>query len=136
MNGFNSLRPITRRELRVEYISPPLCQPAAAPASGSGSGSVSVLDMQPVVRLPGPQITLTVDSGSVTLDWQPVTGAFAYVVYRSTSASGPFSILISGLLTTFHVDAPASPGTYYYKVTAIEPDSGETEPSAVLSATV
>lgn len=138
MNGFDALRPITRRELRVKYVSPLICPPVPYySGSGSGSGDLSILPIEPIYRLPGPVISISKPNAtSIRLDWAAVNGAYSYVVYRSTSSVGPFLLLTAGLLTNFYVDVPAIPGTYYYKVTAVEPTYGETQASAILSATV
>lgn len=133
MNGFDALRPITRRDFRVEYVSPPICRGSRV----NPPAVVPDLDESASQKLAGPVISISKpNSTSIRLDWAHLAYAEVYAVYRATSAGGPFSLLISGLLNNFYVDAPLSAGTYYYKVTAIEPDAGETNPSLVLSATV
>lgn len=72
----------------------------------------------------------------VSLTWTEVPNAFAYVVYRATNVNGPFTRLIAGLVDRFYVDNTAVSGNFFYKVTGLEPDFGETLPSNTVSVTV
>jgi hypothetical protein len=136
MNIFRSLNPITRRALRIDYRSPSICEEFPV-VSGTGTGAVDTIDILPTLRLAGPELVVdTPDPGSANLAWTNVPTAYAYVVYRASAAEGPFTTIVSGILDRFFVDTPAVAGTYYYKVTAIEPDFGETEASNVVAATV
>lgn len=57
-------------------------------------------------------------SGSIIINWSPVSGAVRYHVYRATSSSGPYSqvgTVTSSPYTDYNVVAGQ---TYYYKVTA------------------
>lgn len=135
MNNFDAFRPITRRHFWDNYRSPLTCV-AFPTSSASASGSTIDIDIQPVLRAAGPVLSVAVTSPHVTLTWTAVENAYAYVVYRATVVGGPFSIVVSGLLDRFFVDTPSIPGTYQYRVTAIEPSFGETEVSNVVSATV
>ena len=136
INRFDSLRPITRRALRINYKSPFICAPISS-ASGSSSSSPSVIQLAPAFRAVGTTLKAcpTAD-GDVVLDWFPIQNAFAYAVYRSTSPTGIFTVIASGMQDTFYTDSARIPGTYYYKVTGIEPNFGETEPSNIVSATI
>lgn len=73
----------------------------------------------------------------VLLNWSEVLGAFAYVVYRATNVEGPFTRLISGLVDRTYLDETVVSGNvYYYKITGLEPNAGETLPSNVVAVTV
>ena len=137
MNEFDALRAITRRALRIDYISPMVCMNEVI-ISASGSSEISTLDIIPTLRAVGPaSIELTSpEAGQVLVSWTPVSGAYAYIVYRATDESGPFSVQVSGTLEFSFLDVPPVPGTYFYKVTAIEPNFGETFPSPVNSITL
>lgn len=135
MNAFIAITPISRRALRIPYESPLLCIPREV-ASGSGSGGVSVLDILPTVRLPGPTLSVELVGVSVSLSWtDDVPNAYAYIIYRATDVNGPYSVQASGVVDRNFVDNPIS-GNYFYKVTAIEPNFGETFASNVVSVTV
>lgn len=137
MNRFESLRPVTRRQLRVHYLSPLVCHlHAESSGSGSGSSAVSMLEILPTYRLGGPTLSALAEGADVSLSWTAVEGAFAYVIYRATSPEGPFALVTAGLLDTSFVDTPENPGTYYYRVTGIEPNYGETEASNTEEVTV
>ena len=74
-------------------------------------------------------------TGDIELDWFGGNNDTSYNVYRSTSESGTYSQIasgINGLLTYTDYNVPA--GTYYYKVTGVG-FSGETGFSNVVSAT-
>ena len=137
MNEFDALRAITRRAIPINYVSPLVCM-NDVPFSASGTGDLSNLDILPTLQEAGPVASLTQPSAASEnrIQWSAVPDAYAYVVYRATVEGGPYSILVSGTVANFYVDTPDSPGTYYYKVTGIEPNFGETSASNVVSGTV
>lgn len=135
MDNFDAFRPVTRRHFWDDYKSPLTC--VAVPTnSASASGSTIDIDILPVVQVPGPLLSEALQGHSVSLTWTAVPGAYAYVVYRANVKAGPFSIVASGVINRFFLDTPAIPGTYFYRVTGIEPAFGETAVSNVVSATV
>lgn len=55
---------------------------------------------------------------SIKISWAAVTGASGYSVYRSTTATGTFTLL-SSVTTAYYTNSSLTPGaTYYYKVAA------------------
>lgn len=137
MNNFDSFRAITRRALWINYISPLVCMVPVTPVSGSGSENTSNLEIEPTVQSPGTVLAITQpDSASLRLAWELLPNAYAYVLYRATAEEGPFEILVAGVIENFWVDTPAVPGSYFYKVTGIEPDFGETAASNIVSGTI
>lgn len=136
MNRHDSLRAITRRALWIHYVCPNICEGSGIPASGSGAGISAVLDFEPVFRAAGPTLEVApFSAGKLRLSWTAVPNAFVYVAYRSDSLTGPFTVIASGIQSTFYVDTPDNPGTYYYQVSGIEPNHGETELSNIASGT-
>ena len=134
MNPLASLIAITRRALPINYHSPSICVLAAiSSGSGTGSGSSATLDISPVERRNGPvSLTVAMLSGtSARLTWVRRDYIYSYVVFRSTSAIGPFTQLTANVISDNYVDSGVPAGTYYYKVTGIESDAGETLPSPV-----
>lgn len=132
MNRFLSFQPVTRRVFRVDYRSPDVCQPETPVSSDSGSASgsvVSVLDFtntQPA----GPELTAFSFEEYIGLTWTAVPGAVSYILYRSTSESGPFTLLLEGISATEYSDIPPTTGDpYFYYVVAVEPSFGLTQPS-------
>lgn len=132
MRQFDAFNPITRRGLRINYKSPFICE-FGAESSGSGSstgaGVAATLGILPVNRLPGPaEISIEGD----ILSWSSQPYIFVYVVYFAEVEAGPFTLLTSNLqATSFDVSA-LSAGNYFFKVTGIEPNAGETLPSPTL----
>ncbi|SFD77207.1 Ig-like domain-containing protein [Bacillus sp. UNCCL81] len=62
-----------------------------------------------------------VSSSSMTLSWKKVDGASGYKVYRSTSATGTYSVvgkITSGITVSFTNKSLKTKTTYYYKVMA------------------
>lgn len=135
MNTFSVLNPISRRALKIPYESPLICQLAPPSASGSGSDSLAVLDILPTFQAEGPTLSVVLDGVHVNLSWTAVSGAYAYIVYRATNVDGPYSVVTAGLIARNLVDNPGS-GTFFYKVTGVEPNFGETTASNVVSVTV
>jgi hypothetical protein len=137
MNNLNSLRPVTRRAIPLFYMSPGICE-LPLPFSFSGASVAANLEIEPVNRKAGPEsLDATVLDADVLLGWPPVSYVFSYVVYRATNPIGPFTLLTSNLLDNSYVDTTAVGGiSYWYKVTGVEPDFGETFPSPLAEATV
>lgn len=132
MNTIESLRAITRRAIPLNYYSPGICHLPVPPGSGTGSSTPSSLEFLPVRQKEGPaEVLLTVQADSVLVEWGELSYAFSYVVYRASNPAGPFSLAAANVLVTSFIDGPLPPGDYYYKVTAIEPDFGETTASPV-----
>lgn len=135
MNSFLAVNGVTRRALHIPYESPFVCQLVETPY-GSGSSSVSTLDILPTFQEAGPVLAISKpDALSALLDWSAVPNGYAYVIYRATDAAGPFSVVASGVIARFFLDAPGS-GTFFYKVTGLEPNFGETAASNTVSITL
>jgi len=136
MNNLQALRPVTRRAVSLFYKSPGICE-LPVPLSGSGQSSEANIAIEPVTRKAGPDSLEAIVIGTeVSLNWPGLSYAFAYAVYRATNPEGPFVLLTSNLGESSFVDTGLAPGEYFFKVTAIEPDFGETFPSPIVSATV
>jgi hypothetical protein len=136
MNNLGALRPVTRRAIPLFYKSPGICE-LPTPFSGSSvpEGGTSI-PIVPVTRKAGPDSLEAVVVGvDVSLNWPSVSYIFAYAVYRATNPEGPFTLLTSNLGENSFVDFPGS-GQFYYKVTGVEPDFGETFPSPLVGVTV
>jgi fibronectin type 3 domain-containing protein len=79
-------------------------------------------------------LTATAGASMVTLDWDAVTDATSYNVYRGVSSSSKV-LLVSALTATAYADTKVTSGiTYFYQVTA-ENSDGESGGSAEVSAT-
>jgi fibronectin type 3 domain-containing protein len=136
MNNLQSLRPVTRRAVSLFYKSPGICE-LPVPLSGSAQSAAANIAIEPVTRKAGPDSLEAIVVGvDVSLNWPEVSYIFSYVVYRATNSEGPFTLLTSNLGENSFVDTGLSPGTYYYKVTGIEPDFGETLPTPLVEVTV
>jgi fibronectin type 3 domain-containing protein len=76
--------------------------------------------------------------GQVALDWQSVSGAEGYNVYRSTASGSEMEgdPLEGGVSSTTYTDDAATNGTrYYYVVTAMGEEDTESGPSNAVSRT-
>ena len=78
--------------------------------TGEGGGGNSALSTPTGV-------TATVDGSSILVSWQSVNGADIYMVYRSSSANGSYSIIGTTPSTKYSDNSPIS-GYNYYKVSA------------------
>jgi serine protease len=100
---------------------------------GGGGGG----DVTPPAAPAG--LSATAGNASVALDWSNNTEADldGYVVYRATSAAGPFTALNAALLlSSAYADGTVDNGaTYYYHVTAVDTSGNESQTSATVSAT-
>lgn len=222
MNLIDAFRPVTRRAIPVNYVSPGICELFLGTASGSSDDGLATLDFLGTVRLAGPtleaflaqspsfgenQISGTYDEGTyvgfdaltpgstyrwekgveqerfedvitlfpntyntfyestsfvatsgtffirkvdgltggtatgslrevfnlqqIRLVWSSVPNAVFYQIYRSTSPTGPFTLLQTPVGGNTYIDTPPDTQVYYYRVTAIEPNAGETNLSNV-----
>jgi subtilase family serine protease len=102
--------------------------------SFNGAGLFSALTTSSVP--PGVPSSLSLTAGilQISLSWSTVSGATSYSIYRSTSASGPFTLVASGLSTTTYLDSSLIYGTYFYYVKAVNATAAG-GPSVVESAT-
>ena len=94
-------------------------EPPTAPGALQGTGSI----------------------GSSSLSWAPATdnvGVVRYEIYRSTTASFTPSpaTLVGQTAGTNYTDAGVSPGTYYYRVLAVDAVGGKSAASNTVSVTV
>jgi fibronectin type 3 domain-containing protein/regulation of enolase protein 1 (concanavalin A-like superfamily) len=72
----------------------------------------------------------------VTLDWNAVAGATDFVIKRSLTSGGPYTVVeYSGFWDRNYTDKKLAPGTYHYVVSAIN-SLGETVNSAEQSVLV
>jgi hypothetical protein len=90
----------------------------------------------PLPNAPTGVITTGATSNSITISWNPVSGATGYYVYRSLTYSGTYT-QIASVTTTSYTNTGLSAGTtYYYKVAAyITAGTGSQSP-VIMAATV
>src|SRR5882672_627310 len=73
--------------------------------------------------LPAPVVVSPPTAGfnSITLNWAAVTGATGYIISRSTTNGGPYTVLATvGNVTTYVDNTVQYPTTYYYVVQATQ----------------
>jgi hypothetical protein len=64
-------------------------------------------------------LTATAQSDSeISLDWDSVTGATSYYVYRATSSSGTYTKIATVTTSSYTDDGLTADRTYYYKIKA------------------
>jgi fibronectin type 3 domain-containing protein/regulation of enolase protein 1 (concanavalin A-like superfamily) len=69
--------------------------------------------------LAAPTVTVTAGDSQNTINWTAVPNATSYIVERSTTPGGPYTIVASGLSGTSYIDTGLTNGTtYYYQVVA------------------
>ncbi|HEV7492805.1 Ig-like domain-containing protein [Baekduia sp.] len=80
-------------------------------------------------------VTAFAQDGSVTIAWQPVSGATGYRVYRGTSA-GSITTLVGSPTSASYTDTATNNTTYYYAVTtmgggeSVKSSSAQAKPTA------
>jgi serine protease len=84
-------------------------------------------------------LSASAGNGAVALDWANNTESDldGYIVYRATSAAGPYSALTSNPVgaSAYTDNAVANGTTYYYRVTAVDTSGNESADSATVSGT-
>ena len=89
------------------------------------------------VLAPPTGLTATASSSSITVSWNAVSGAEGYIIYRSTSASGPYNQVGGPTTSTSYTDNNVQPGTiYYYKVAAVDSEGNLGDQSSWVSKSV
>ncbi|WP_162891542.1 fibronectin type III domain-containing protein [Salinibacter ruber] len=114
-----------------------------AACSGGGSNGGSDDNSSSGLEAPPAPTGLEADSqdGAIGLDWDAVSATDSYRVYRSTSSGVDVSgsPLDSGIGSADYTDGTAENGTrYYYVVTAVAEEDGETvesDPSSEVKKT-
>ena len=101
---------------------------AAGPASGTLSVASNAANRMVKVSLSGTGVGQKPQTGhSVGLAWSPSSSQVAgYFVYRSGSASGPFSRLNASIdASPSYTDTGLTTGNYFYVVTSVSPENIE-----------
>lgn len=108
-------------------------------ASGTVSGSLSFTsnasNSTTVESLTGIGIA---PQYSVSLSWNPSSNVAGYNIYRSTSPTGSYARINSGLdASTTYTDSGVAAGqTYYYEATAVNSTGQESVPSTPVAAAI
>lgn len=133
MRGWDSFRGVTLRHFRLDYISPQICENEVISSGSGSSSSASAILPAPVVRKDGPtNLIVTVnEQGDAVLTWSEQSYIYAYAIYVGSAAEGPFVLETSNVLGNTFTLRP-DPGTYYFKVTGLESEFGETYPSNIV----
>jgi len=81
-----------------------------------------------------PVVAVTPGDSQNTVSWTAVSNATSYILARSTTPGGPYTIIASGLSGTSYIDTGLTNGTtYYYQLIAVNSvaqSSGSTEVNA------
>jgi fibronectin type 3 domain-containing protein len=104
-------------------------------AGGESGNSNEVAAVASATLVAPSPVSAEAGNTQVTLRW-PITGqAISYTVKRSTSPSGPFANVATGLTGTSYVNTALTNGTnYYYVITATNSANAESANSVVLRA--
>jgi cellulose 1,4-beta-cellobiosidase len=99
----------------------------------SATSSVAITINNPALEAVAGVVVGNPTVNSLTLNWNGVTGATSYSVYRSTSDTGTYSLVISGIAATNYTNVGLSSNTYYYYKVSAATASGEGPQSIVAS---
>ncbi|MCH3963530.1 MAG: fibronectin type III domain-containing protein [Clostridium sp.] len=108
----------------------------AGESEKSSGVSATTNNETPTPALPGVPTglqALGLNESSIKLNWDVVSGADSYNIYRSDSEAGEYSKVGSASGTSYENTGLESGKTYYYKITAVN-GAGESEKSASASA--
>jgi autotransporter-associated beta strand protein len=99
-------------------------------------------ELSSYVPPPPANLSATVSNLQVALSWAPMSGATSYVIRRSSSSNGTYSVVASnvigpvvgsGVTTASYLDTGAPGGTNYYIVASANPNgSTNSSPLAVI----
>jgi endo-1,4-beta-xylanase len=80
-------------------------------------------------------LTATAGNGQVMLSWNAASGATGYIMKRSTTSGGPYTVIANNLTATSFTNTGLSNGTTYFYVASAVNAGGESANSAQVSAT-
>jgi fibronectin type 3 domain-containing protein len=81
------------------------------------------------------QVTAATSPAKVELTWEAVTDAESYIVKRSLTNGGPYTVIARNVTDPSYLDTNLSNGsTYYYVIISVN-EAGESEASEQISAT-
>jgi hypothetical protein len=89
----------------------------------------------PLPPAPGGLAAATVSSSQINLTWNTVTNAASYNVKRSTTNSGPYAVIATGVTATNYNDTGLADGTTYFYVVSGVNHGGEGPNSVQATAT-
>jgi hypothetical protein len=79
-------------------------------------------------------VAAAIGNGSITLTWEPVSGATSYQIRRATSAGGPWTTIANGVTLTNYVAGGLTNGTTYYFQVIAQNAGGDAAPVVVQAA--
>lgn len=83
------------------------------------SVSAQATPQAPVVVPPAPtSVNVLAGNNSATVSWDPSDGATSYTIYQGTSASGPFTAIVTVTSSPYTVTGLTNGQTYYFAVGA------------------
>ncbi len=98
---------------------------ASSNVNGTGTTSVEATATPSAALPPAPTgLTATTGGGQVALSWNASAGATSYVVLRSGTSGGPYTVIASGVTVTSDSDTGVATGVTYYYVVAASNGSG------------
>ena len=103
-------------------------------SSSSGTYAVKYSQSAGLSAPAGLYVTNTT-ANSVSLNWNNVSGASSYRIYRSAGSDGSYSQTGTSYSTSY-TDSGLSSGTYYYKVSAVDSGGNESPLSSYTYAMV
>ena len=114
-------------------------QAVNAAGTSSKSAEVSARPLPPAPSAaPGSLAAAAASTTSINLTWSPVVNATGYVIYRSTTAGGPFTFpanFANACVETKLTDSNLVTGTtYYYQVSAVN-SAGVSSPASTSATT-
>jgi fibronectin type 3 domain-containing protein len=94
----------------------------------------AMTQMSPIASLYVTNLTVPANNGQIVLNWNLVTGATNYNLYRANSAFGPFAIIAPALTMNTYTDAMVSSCQNYYYAVTVTNTGVEGFPSAAVAA--
>ncbi|MCR8630865.1 hypothetical protein [Paenibacillus radicis (ex Xue et al. 2023)] len=86
-------------------------------------------------QIPPIELIATPSDSRVSLNWSGFKNASSYNIERSTSVSGPYTIIATNIAGLTYVDTAVTNGTTYYYVVTAQNTAGESSKSNEASAT-
>jgi fibronectin type 3 domain-containing protein len=102
--------------------------------NSNGEGDLSETILMSTPPSPPANIILTVlSSSSIKIDWDTVSGATGYKIYRALTSTGTYTTIVSTSETNYTDNGLESGTTYFYKISSVR-NNGEGALSNFVSA--
>ncbi|MCT4597260.1 MAG: hypothetical protein N4A50_05205 [Vallitalea sp.] len=108
---------------------------SAVNSKGESNNSPEVIALPDITKPNSPTgINVSTSDKRITITWNKADNADSYIVKKSTTAGGPYSVVANDLTKTMYTESGLTNGTSYYYIIIAKNKKGESKPSSEIEA--